>query len=306
MKITICGSMHYQDEMTEMGRRLEAMGYEADVPDIHEGFSYEGKSPDDQAALKDGFMRAHFDKITASDAILVYNKTKHDIEGYIGGNTLMEMAFAYAQSLEIFLLNPVPEVSYASEIRGMQPIVLNEDIAVLDGYFKGLPVTYVSSKSPIKLRAVSRGLRRAGIRTQVLPRPVASGVAEQPYSIEETYEGAANRQFALAESLDGEMPAYIATIESGNHKIHPRHNTFGCSVVILEKIGGERKVGIHLDLEFPKEMTDKVPSMYPDLGALVQAEFGSKLKDPFPYFTGGKINRLKIVEDAVFDVAVQF
>ena len=298
--------MHYKDEMTEMGSQLVALGYETDVPDIHEGFTYKGKTPAEQAADKDRFMRAHFNKIAASDAILVYNKPKHGVDHYIGGNTLIEMSFAYAQSLEIFLLNPVPVVSYASEIRGMQPLVLNEDIAVLDDYFKGLPVTYVSSKSPIKLRAVSRGMRRAGIRTQVLPRPVASGVAEQPYSIEETYEGAANRQFALAESLDGEMPAYIATIESGNHKIHPRHNTFGCSVVILEKIGGERKVGIHLDLEFPKEMTDKVPSMYPDLGALVQAEFGSKLKDPFPDFTGGKNNRLKLVADAVFDVAVQF
>jgi non-canonical (house-cleaning) NTP pyrophosphatase len=215
------------------------------------------------------------------------------------------MAFAYAQSIEIFLWRPAPDLSYKDEVLGMQPIIIDGDTSVLDAYFKKLPRTFVSSKSPVKVRAVSRGMRRAGIRTQVLSRPTESGVAEQPRNIEETYEGAIHRHTALKTATIDEKPEYLATVESGLYQAHPNHNSFSSTVVVLEKSGTDHKVGINVELEYPKEMTDKIPSVYPDLGVLVQKEYGSTLKDPFPYFTGGKINRLQLVETAVFNVAVQ-
>ena len=70
-------------------------------------------------------------------------------------------------------------------------------------------------------------------------------------------------------------------------------------------MGRPRKIGVNVELEYPREKTDKIPSIYPDLGVLVQQEYGSSLKDPFPFFTGGKVNRLQLVETAVFNVAVQ-
>lgn len=148
-------------------------------------------------------------------------------------------------------------------------------------------------------------MRRAGIRTTVVAKPTESNVSDQPQSIEETYEGAQNRHDALVASSKNEQPAYFATVESGNHVAHEAHNQFSSTVVVLERAGGARKTGIGLELEFPKEMTDKVPSVYPDLGILVQEEYGSKLKDPFPYFTNGKVDRLQLVETAVFNVAAQ-
>jgi non-canonical (house-cleaning) NTP pyrophosphatase len=148
-------------------------------------------------------------------------------------------------------------------------------------------------------------MRRAGIKTQVLPLPTESGVSEQPQNLEETYEGATNRHNALVKASQGKKPDYLATVESGLYQAHPDHNSFSSTLVLLEKVGHERKLGVNVELEYPREMTDKVPSVYPDLGVLVQQEYGSALKDPFPHFTNGKVNRLQLVETAVFNVAVQ-
>lgn len=298
--------MHHIDGIENAQKTLERQGHEIETPSRRENkAALSAMSSDELAKEKDLLIREHLEKIRQSDAVLIFNEEKRGVKGYIGGNTLMEMAFAYAQNLEIFLFRPIPDMNYADEILGMRPIILDGDIGKISRYYDELPKTFVSSKSPIKLLAVSRGMRRAGIRTQVLPRPTQSNVNEQPQSIEETYEGAENRHDSLARETADDKPAYLATVESGNHIAHPKHNAFASTVVVLEKVGVERKTGISLELEFPKVMTDKVPSQYPDLGVLVQEEYGSALKDPFPYFTNGKISRLQLVENAVFGIAVQ-
>jgi non-canonical (house-cleaning) NTP pyrophosphatase len=306
MKLTICGSMHHIEGMKEAERILTEAGYTVEIPNPREGeVDYHSLSDEQRASLKNTLIKEHLDKISESDAVFIYNKEKKGVPGYIGGNTLMEMAFAYQQNIEIFLLQPAPDLSYIDEVLGMQPIVIDGDVSQIDRYFKSLPTTYVSSKSPIKLSAVSRGMRKAGIKTMVLPLPTESNVSEQPQNINETYEGANNRHDALEIATKGKNPAYLATVESGLYQVHPDHNSFSSTVVVLERVGGARKVGVNVELEYPREMTNKIPSVYPDLGVLVQQEYGSTLKDPFPFFTGGKVNRLQLVETAVFNVAAQ-
>jgi non-canonical (house-cleaning) NTP pyrophosphatase len=306
MKISICGSMHHIDGIEEAQAVLERQGWEVETPSRRENKKILSEmSRDELANEKDFLITEHLEKIRHSDAVLIYNGEKRGVDGYIGGNTLMEMAFAYAQNLEIFLFRSIPEMSYTDEIVGMKPIVLDGDIDAIQRHYDALPKTFVSSKSPIKLRAVARAMRHAGIRTTVIAKPTESNVAEQPRNIEETYEGAENRHNALVKSAQTETPAYYATVESGLFTAHSNHNHFSSTVVILEKAGGTRKTGIGVELEYPKEMTDKIPSVYPDLGVLVQEEYGSTLKDPFPYFTNNKIDRLQLVETAVFNVAAQ-
>jgi len=306
MKISICGSMHHIDGMDNAKSTLEQQGWEVEMPTRRENkVSLATLSRDELADAKDGLIHEHLEKIRDSDAVLIFNEEKRGVDGYIGGNTLMEMAFAYSQDLEIFLFQPVPDMSYTDELLGMKPIMLDGDIDGINRYYDQLPRTFVSSKSPIKLRAVSRGLRHAGIRTHVLPHPTESNVSEQPQNIEETYEGAQNRHDQLKKEIKEGTATYLATVESGLFQVHPQHNVFESTVVVLEKVGGERKTGVNVGLEYPKEMTDKVPSVYPDLGVLVQKEYGSALKDPFPYFTNGKIKRLELVENAVYNVAAQ-
>jgi non-canonical (house-cleaning) NTP pyrophosphatase len=304
MKITICGSMLHEPSMAAAAEALRAQGYEVDKPNVVEGHVYTDNL-DANADLKRGFIDEHFRKIDTSDAILVINEDKNGVAHYIGGNTLIEIAYAYAQGLEIFLLHPVPEVSYADEVRGMHPIILDGDLAKLDEYIQSLPVLAVSSESPVKHQALSRGLRRAGIRTRVMGVKVASGVNEQPISIEESYEGAVNRHANLKALPEASDAAYLATIESGYHTAHKDHNAFGCSALVIEKVGGEQKIGVDLDIEFPRSMTDKIPHDYPDIGVLVQQEYGSTLKDPYPFFTGGKLTRARVLENAVYNLAIQ-
>lgn len=304
MKITICGSMLHEPSMAAAAETLRTQGHEVDKPNVVEGHVYTDNL-DANADLKRGFIDEHFRKIDTSDAILVINEDKNGIVHYIGGNTLIEIAYAYAQGLEIFLLNPVPEVSYADEVRGMHPIILDGDLTKIDEYMESLPILAVSSESPVKHSALSRGLRRAGIRTRVVGVKVESGVNEQPISIEESYEGAVNRHANLKALPEASGATYLATIESGYHTAHKDHNAFGCSALVLERVGGEQKIGVDLDIEFPRSMTDKIPHEYPDIGVLVQQEYGSKLKDPYPFFTGGKLTRARVLENAVYNLAIQ-
>ena len=59
---------------------------------------------------------------------MIYNNTKNKIENYIGGNTLIEMAFAHILNKKIFMHNPIPNMNYKDEIEAMQPIVINGDL----------------------------------------------------------------------------------------------------------------------------------------------------------------------------------
>ena len=302
MKITLCGSMKFHEEMTTIAQQLEARGYEVEKPNIVEGHAYEDKL-DENAALRRGLIDEHFAKIDTSDAILVVNYDKNGVKNYIGGNTLMEIAHAHAQGLEIFVLNPIPNLSYTDEMRGVYPIVLDGNVDSIDTYVATLPLVYMSTESPIKHTAISRAMRRAGIRVRMDGKKVEAGVEEQPMSIEESYDGAMNRHENL-KSL-GIAADYYATVESGLHQAHPKHQVFGCNVVIIERVGGEPKVGIDLDIEFPKDMLDRVPSEYPDMGTLVQQEYGAKFKDPYPYITNGRITRRQTIENAAYNVAIR-
>lgn len=75
----------------------------------------------------------HFRKIDESEAILVTNYEKKGIENYIGGNTFLEIGYAFGTGKKIFILNDLPAQSaYKEEILGMQPFVLGGDISKIN------------------------------------------------------------------------------------------------------------------------------------------------------------------------------
>ena len=99
--------------------------------------------------------------------------------------------------------------------------------------------------------------------------------------------------------MNGEKPKLWVSIESGNAKIHPKYNLYNLTVCVIENEEGKRVATIDTEMEIPKSMTDLVPSKYPDLGVLVQTEFGIKNKDPFIHMTGGKLSRDKLVYNSI-------
>ena len=65
------------------------------------------------------------------EVVLVVNPEKTGVAGYIGGNTLIEMAFGHVLGKKLYVLYPLPDLSYTAEILAMQPMVLNGDVSKL-------------------------------------------------------------------------------------------------------------------------------------------------------------------------------
>ena len=132
MKIGIVGSMQFTEKMLEIKSDLIKIGHQPFLTDLHKGFS--GKTDDEKEKLKI-YQKMHKDAIRefwremqGADGILVSNFDKNGIKNYIGGNTFLEMGFSHVLNQKIFLLNPIPEMIYTSEITAMKPIVIDGDL----------------------------------------------------------------------------------------------------------------------------------------------------------------------------------
>ncbi|MFC1627169.1 hypothetical protein ACFL18_01265 [Patescibacteria group bacterium] len=132
MKITICASLKTHPHIIKAKHKLEQLGHQVIIPKTT-NLIYKNKlsfKDLDQHKLDQGPINVvkHFDNIKKADAILVINPTRKGIKNYIGGNTLMEMGFAYYLKKPIYLLNSIPRMSYFEEIRDVQPIILIGDL----------------------------------------------------------------------------------------------------------------------------------------------------------------------------------
>lgn len=141
--ITLCASASFYREVIEIENRLKKLGFDVKLPRTAERMRDSGdfnvehyktwfKNKDDYYK-KTELMDEHFKKIVESDAILVVNKEKKGILGYIGGSVLMEMTLAYYLKKKIFVLNEVNEkLDIEEEIRALNPIFLQGDLSKLN------------------------------------------------------------------------------------------------------------------------------------------------------------------------------
>jgi hypothetical protein len=143
MKITICGSIAFFDEMLDVKKQLEELGHKVDLPpteivdekgnklSVKKYYKLRKKLDSSIGWIwerKKKAMLNHFKKEKWADAILVLNFKKKNIEGYIGANTLIEMGLALYLGKKIYLMYKIPKVDAKEEILGMQPIVLNGNL----------------------------------------------------------------------------------------------------------------------------------------------------------------------------------
>lgn len=146
MKITLCGSAQFAQEMAELAKELEELGHEVKSlpveftdPDGKHWFTSDYHKFKKTKPFSDpGFLsthsqriHAHFDKVVWSEAVLVTNWDKNGIANYIGPNTLMEMGLAFHLQKKIYLLNPLPELDWKEEMLGMGPVIINGDLSVI-------------------------------------------------------------------------------------------------------------------------------------------------------------------------------
>jgi hypothetical protein len=152
MKLTVCGSIAFYSEMEALKKELETRGHEVRLPVLRNDVigvpgdekMYLGRYVEENGGIdafpvghalwdmKESAIRTHYEKIEWGDAIVVANHDKRGVQGYIGGNTLIEIGVAFFLKKPIYVLNPISsDLSYKQEILGMKPVMLNGNLSKL-------------------------------------------------------------------------------------------------------------------------------------------------------------------------------
>ncbi len=135
MKIIICGSIRAADEIIKVKKELEKMGHKVEIPEGVKRKELRKINGEDgekaRVKIKHNLIRSYFEKMKQHDIVLVVNPEKDGISGYIGGNTLIEMAFAHILNKKLYCLYSLPNLPYSSEIIAMQPVVLNGELNII-------------------------------------------------------------------------------------------------------------------------------------------------------------------------------
>ena len=135
MKIVIGGSMTFAKEQIKTRNFLNDLDHEVVLTDNIEEYvnnptakaSFEEEL---KLSLDNDIMRAFFNHIAESDALLIMNYPKKGIKGYLGASVLMEMGLAYYLNKKVYLFQDVDKTqSYALEAAIIQPTILNGDLS---------------------------------------------------------------------------------------------------------------------------------------------------------------------------------
>ena len=134
MKIIICGSITAAQEILDIKSKLEAADNKVEIPEGVKSEYLRGRTEiatEEKAEdkIKSDLIRGYYEKIKLYDAVLVVNVDKRGVKNYIGGNTFLEMGFAHVLNKKLYCLNPLPDLSYTSELAAMQPTILNGDFS---------------------------------------------------------------------------------------------------------------------------------------------------------------------------------
>jgi len=131
MKICICCSLTFTQEVLDLAEKLEALGHELLLPNSVINRAIEKPDFDPiKSKIATNAVNNHIDKVKACDAVLICNYTKKGIENYIGANTFIEISAAHYNGKPIFALNPLPDQPYINdELLSFDIKVINGDLA---------------------------------------------------------------------------------------------------------------------------------------------------------------------------------
>lgn len=133
-RIVICGSMMFWEEMKKCQSKLKEMGIEAIIPKDENGL-LENMSDEEFRKFKRKVSSAYLKKIREKEtiAVLVFNEPKKGIDNYIGANTFVELAMAFAWNRTIFLLNDI-YTPYEDELLAWDAICLHGDTSRIKSF----------------------------------------------------------------------------------------------------------------------------------------------------------------------------
>ena len=134
MRIGIISSMQFIDKMLEVRDKLQKLGHDAFLTDLHKSMIGKNEEEIEKIKLHQKYnmdaIRKFWRAMQGADAVLVLNFDKNGIKNYIGGNTLMEIGFAHVLNQKVFLWNPIPEMPYCkTEIEAVRPVIIEGDLS---------------------------------------------------------------------------------------------------------------------------------------------------------------------------------
>jgi hypothetical protein len=141
MKITIIGSSRFKERKVALKKELEDLGHEPIIHPHYEAF-VRGEEQEvwnmveggehARAKIENDYIKWYYNAIVESDAILVVNLKKGEKTNYIGGNTFLEMGFAYVHDKNIFVYNDLPTEAfcpYLDEIEAFETKIIHGDLS---------------------------------------------------------------------------------------------------------------------------------------------------------------------------------
>lgn len=130
-RLVLCGSMAFAAEMADISRFLTSHGIPNAMPEVLDP-SAEMAGPEDKD-YKRKVSRIHMDKIKdpSTTAVLVANFDKRGVAGYIGPNTFAEIAVAFSEERQIYLLYGLPDL-YREELSAWGAVDLEGELKVED------------------------------------------------------------------------------------------------------------------------------------------------------------------------------
>jgi len=129
--------MHFSEKMLGVAEDLKRLGHEPILSNFVQLFPGKDDTEKEKIKLEQKFeedaMKRDWATMEKADALLVINLERHGIANYIGGNTLFELAAGYFNGKQIFLYNPIPDISYyKTELEAVKPVILNKDLGKMD------------------------------------------------------------------------------------------------------------------------------------------------------------------------------
>jgi len=137
MKIIICGSLTATNEILRVKEELMLQGHQVEIPHGCKNLEVRKRvknrkviidSEEADEKTKYDVIKKYYKLIKEHDMVLIVNPKKKGIKGYIGGNTFLEMGFAYVLRKNLYCLYSIPEMSYTAEILAMKPVILHGDL----------------------------------------------------------------------------------------------------------------------------------------------------------------------------------
>ena len=135
MKILIICSKRFYNKIPAIKEYLETKNHKVYLPNFYDKPDTEDKikllGEKEHQNFKAKMFKQSEEVIKNMDAVLVLNYDKLDNINYIGGATFLEMYDAFRFNKKIYLLNNIPKGILEDEIKGFNPIIINNNLDLI-------------------------------------------------------------------------------------------------------------------------------------------------------------------------------